>query len=314
MTSKEPKLIMLIGLPGSGKSTFAENYKLKYPETKIHSSDKIREEICNDISNQSKNDEVFTLLHKRIKEDLIQGNDCIYDATNISRKRRTAMLEQLNKIHCKTVCYLIATPYEVCLTQNNKRIKPVPEGVITNMYMHFDIPSYNEGWDLIEIVYMNPNFSNAYGEWTQFIPDTMSYDQDNKNHKLTLGNHCLQCLNYVGKKIGPEHERADDLVVAAALHDCGKPFTKTFYNHKGELTENAHYYRHENVGAYNSLFYNMDNVNVDKLYIAFLIRWHMLPHQYSQFNEKTKLKWQNRIDTDMWEDINTLNEGDLYAH
>ena len=42
-----PELIMLVGLPGSGKSTYAAQYKVKGYH--VHSSDDIREELFSDI-------------------------------------------------------------------------------------------------------------------------------------------------------------------------------------------------------------------------------------------------------------------------
>ena len=74
------KFIMLAGLPGSGKSTYAEELVRKEGFV-VHSSDKIREEL-GDVNDQSKNEQVFTILHKRIKEDLRSGKNVIYDATN----------------------------------------------------------------------------------------------------------------------------------------------------------------------------------------------------------------------------------------
>ena len=65
----KPIFTMLVGIPGSGKSTWAENNKDIVNEV-IQSSDELRKEL-GDINDQSKNEEVFNILHKRIKEDLI---------------------------------------------------------------------------------------------------------------------------------------------------------------------------------------------------------------------------------------------------
>ena len=59
------KFIMLVGLPASGKSTYAE--RLKEKGYHIHSSDKIREELTGDVNSQDKNIDVFAELHKRVK-------------------------------------------------------------------------------------------------------------------------------------------------------------------------------------------------------------------------------------------------------
>ena len=63
---------MMVGLPGSGKSTATE-YFAKVYNANIHSSDDIREEIFGDVNDQEHNKEVFEILHKRIKEDIENG-------------------------------------------------------------------------------------------------------------------------------------------------------------------------------------------------------------------------------------------------
>jgi len=60
------KLIMMVGLPASGKSFVAEQLALKENAT-IHSSDSLRKELFGDVNVQDKNGEVFQELHNRIK-------------------------------------------------------------------------------------------------------------------------------------------------------------------------------------------------------------------------------------------------------
>ena len=88
------EFIMLVGLPASGKSAYAKGLKKGYH---IHSSDEIRKELTGDEKTQVVNEKVFQVLHKRIKSDLEQGISCIYDATNMSMKRRISFLKEINK-------------------------------------------------------------------------------------------------------------------------------------------------------------------------------------------------------------------------
>lgn len=64
-----PKLIVMCGLSASGKSTIAKELAIKHNAC-IVSSDSIREEICRDVADQSKNEELFKIFHKRIREYL----------------------------------------------------------------------------------------------------------------------------------------------------------------------------------------------------------------------------------------------------
>lgn len=312
---KKPFFIMMIGLPGSGKSERAKHIAEKY-NMNIHSSDTIREEISPEGYNPELNDQVFTILHNRIKEDLINGKGCIYDACNISYKRRRHFLSQLKNIDCHKVCELIATPYEVCLEQNTARKAVVPEKVIENMYRSFDIPGYYEGWDNICIHYNDESYETFYGKSEDFITDTLLFEQENKFHKDTLGMHCVKCALNAYKFIKDLPEKLDfesEIRYASLIHDCGKPFCKTFVNAKGETTDNAHYYNHERVGSYNSLFYDVGDT--DKHYMSLLIRWHMIMHAiYTEYSPKLEKKYGNLLGKEMFDDLYLLYKSDSMAH
>ena len=306
-----PKFIMMCGLPASGKSTYAKELAETY-NANIHSSDDIRQELSGDINNQNINELVFKILHNRIKEDLKSGKNCIYDATNISYKRRMAFLNELNKIPCKKICYLIATHYAECIYNNSNRERKVPEEVIERMYRHFDIPWYYEGWDKIEIVYRRDRLI-YYGRPRDFYINTINFNQDNSHHTLTLGEHCKEVWRELAEAVGEEN---DELIYAGLLHDCGKPFCKTFTNGKGEITKQAHYYDHEKVGAYDALFYDVSSwLEIGSLKIAILIRWHMQPYFWERDNnEKLHNKYRKLWGEDLYSDIMKLHEADVNAH
>jgi predicted kinase len=309
---------MLVGLPGSGKSTYIEKY---CENCTVHSSDTIREELSGDVNNQNINAQVFETLHKRIKADLIAGKNTVYDATNISWKRRKAFLQELSSIDCWKDCILMATPFELCVERNDLRERKVPYFVIERMYKNFDIPWYNEGWDTIEIAYTNASVLNQYGDWSQFVIDHLDFNQESKWHSDTLGDHCLKTTEYVVSREAELNAiNTNETKIAAALHDCGKPFCKTFKDSKGESSEFAHYYNHENVGAYNSLFYGKEE-GVDSLLVAALIRWHMVLHFFKDWKPKTIEKYENEFISHKWlqemefyKALKILHEGDKNAH
>jgi predicted kinase len=316
--NSKPEFIMVVGLPGSGKSTYIDKYYSKY---KVHSSDSIREELSGDVTNQDINKKVFNLLHTRVKEDLSNGISCCYDATNINWKRRKSFLQELNKIDCWKYCIVIATPFEMCLEQNDNRDRKVPYEVIERMYTNFDIPWYNEGWDSIFIAYTNASYTNSYGHWDEFILKTLIYEQDSVWHKKTLGEHSLATLEYVQSKVNelsPVNER--ETKIASALHDCGKPFVKCYVDSKGNPSTYAHYYNHENVGAYNSLFYGKED-GVDNLLVAALIQYHMILHFFKDWKQKTIDKYENEFtshkylkEMEFYKALKILHDGDKSAH
>ena len=81
------KFIMMVGLPGSGKSTAARELSIR-ENAVLHSSDDLREELFGNADSQYRNDLLFQELHKRINRDLTDGKSIVYDATNLSYKKR----------------------------------------------------------------------------------------------------------------------------------------------------------------------------------------------------------------------------------
>ncbi len=304
----KPTFIMMVGLPCSGKSTYAKELSEKY-DAVIHSSDVLREELTGDINNQDNNELVFQTLHKRIKDDLKNGKSCIYDACQVTRKSRMSFLQQLNKIPCRKICVLMATRYEFCIERGQTRDRTVPGYVIQRMYKKFDPPYWYEGWDDIQIIY-EENSKNSLGYPIDWLDSVRDFNQENSHHALTLGEHCEKTweYGYIGE------DKYLPLRIASIIHDNGKPFTKTFKNSKGEITDQAHYYSHEHIGSYNCLFYKMICNPLD---VAVLIRWHMQPYFWekdAENGEKTMNKYKKLWGSELFDNVMRLHEADKKAH
>lgn len=245
-----PMFYMMVGLPGSGKSFTAESI----PNAVVHSSDAIRAEVLGDENDQTQQDLVFQTLHKRVLQDLVDGKDVVYDATNINYKRRIGFLDRVRALHkhdLRTVCFFMATPYEVCLERNNNRERSVPESVIQKMYFKFDVPMMAEGWDEIRIV----GDEDRHDQIDTLMLRLSKLEHDNPHHEYTVGQHSMTAWQYL-----ISHYKGADaaLLRATLLHDIGKEKTKVFHDIKGNPTEIAHFYHHERVGAYDSFCYTGD--------------------------------------------------------
>lgn len=307
-------LIMMVGIPASGKTFLAERILEESKEFEdfeviVHSSDALRKELFGDINDQSQNGILFNELHNRIINDLKNGKTVVYDATNINRKRRIAFLNMLKqqKINCQKICIPVMSTYEDCIFHNKLRERSIPESVIDRMYRHFEPPILQEGWDFITIVY-NISDSHDFDFYTieQFFRgriNACAIDQENKHHTLTIGDHCIAVYEYLC------NEYPDDLVlqVAGLLHDCGKPYTKTKTKYDGTEDTECHYYNHSNVGAYDSFFYtaNIDLTFEERLEVAHLICDHMKPFDW--INDKYKNKFGNVI----YDRLIKLHEADV---
>ena len=126
-----------------------------------------------------------------------------------------------------------------------------------------------------------------------------------------MGEHSEKTLDYIFNIAGGIDDHSIILRGAALLHDNGKCFTKTFKNSKGEITDQAHYYTHEHVGCYNSLFYKM---RCNPLDVAVIIRWHMQPYFWERDNnEKLHNKYRKLWGEDLYQDIMKIHEADKAA-
>lgn len=304
----KPKFFMMCGLVASGKSTRAKKLVKEYNAT-IFSSDALREELFNDVNDQEHNQELFVELHRRIKECLKSGKNACYDATNLSYKKRMAFLQELKNIPCEKICVLMATPYEECLKRNAQRERKVTEYVIERMYRQFDPPYWYEGWDYIQVEWYSDMQFKSITDWLSSAED---FNQDNPYHSLTLGQHSEKTLDYVFIVASGMDDRSIALRNAAVLHDNGKYFCKTFKNSKGDITEHAHYYNHEHVGSYNSLFYKMLCHPLD---VAALVRWHMQPYFWEKDNNKKLCdKYRKLWGEELYQDIMLVHRADNAAH
>lgn len=149
-----PTFYMMVGLPASGKTTKAKWIEENYPcieKVVAISSDALREELLGDIEDQSRNREIFDILHSLVKAELYHGNSVVYDATNLNSKRRKEFLESLDLLPCRKVCIFMSTPYEMCLERNQNRERRVPIKAMQKMKRSLDKPTLDEGWDDIYI-------------------------------------------------------------------------------------------------------------------------------------------------------------------
>lgn len=300
----KPVLYMLCGLSGSGKSEYAKQLKEQFPNTYIFSSDELREELYGDINDQKHNPQVFQELHRRIKSCLKNGHNAIYDATNIKSKLRIAFLDELKNIECKKICLIIWKPYHECILLNRGRDRIVSDHVIKKQYMNWQTPYFFEGWDEIEL---DGNDFQFY--WNE-IYKYKNFKQHNHHHDLTLYDHLMKTGEYIKDK----DEDNINLMIAGQLHDIGKPFTKTFKDKKEQITEDAHYYQHHCVGAYDALgLYYGRSPHINNVLISAYITYHMQPY-FWRGNPKNEQKYKKLWGDDFYNNILLLHEADKEAH
>ena len=127
-------LILLVGIVGSGKSTYVNTAQSISSEVfTIVCPDEIRVELTGDITDQSKNKEVFELARYRAGRALIDGQIVIIDATNYNRKNRKLWLDLADQLGYKVECHVMKTTHEECRRRNAARERVVPDFVMDRM-------------------------------------------------------------------------------------------------------------------------------------------------------------------------------------
>ena len=292
---------MVVGLSGVGKSTLLQNLKRNEIIDRIVSSDSIREELFGDASYQGDNNKVFNEVHNRIYQALKNEESVAYDATNLSSRRRKNFLKTLERFNVKKICIVLVAEPELLIKRQNERARKVPIEVIKKQLLSFQCPFYTEGWDDIWIL----NYSH------RSLEDSLERNKipNNNPHHTTnsIYEHCARA-----REIMKQFTNQKILLDAALYHDVGKYFCKTFTNSKGEITKDAHYYEHQNYGAYLSLLDSTYSDKIfDRLYLANLIQYHM-EHYFR--NEKGLKKLEDQIGSMMYNDLKLLNKVDELAH
>ena len=151
MTDK-PKFIVLVGVPGSGKSTVTSKLIQKYPNTEVVCPDEYRKKLGGSYNNFKDEKKIWSnLCPTDIRNSLDAGSNVIFDATNVGVKRRKSVLQWVNGLDVEKVAIVVQVDIDVAKRQNKLRDpdKIVPDHVIDNMFKSFVYPTKDEGFDKI---------------------------------------------------------------------------------------------------------------------------------------------------------------------
>jgi predicted kinase len=141
------EVVMTSGIPGCGKTTFAQKWLEASPTTRARAN---RDDIRAMIGAASQHNStpefeklVGAILFKTIWEELKNGRDVIVDNTHMQPKYFFQMHELLQdfanqfKKHVRLTVEVLDVDYDVCLARNAARTRVVPEHVISKMHDNF---------------------------------------------------------------------------------------------------------------------------------------------------------------------------------
>jgi len=118
ITIPELSFVVLIGVSGSGKSTFArKHFKL----TEILSSDYCRGLVSDDENSQAATKDAFEVLHFIARKRLAAGKLTVVDATNVQPESRKSLVEIAREFHCLPVAIVLDLPERVAHDRNQAR-------------------------------------------------------------------------------------------------------------------------------------------------------------------------------------------------
>ncbi len=114
----ELSLIVLIGVSGSGKSTFARKH---FQPTEVISSDTCRGLVSDDETDQSATKDAFEVLHFIAAKRLAGRRLTVIDATNVKAEDRKPLLKLAKQYHFFSVAIAFNLPPKLCQERNKNR-------------------------------------------------------------------------------------------------------------------------------------------------------------------------------------------------
>jgi predicted kinase len=146
---------MLIGVPGSGKSTWV-NAQDWVKDCVLVSTDKLIEleagrqgKTYNDVF-KDYIDTATKLMNADVLEAVAEGKDIIWDQTNTGRKSRKAKLAMMPGYYKIAVMFATPEKEEWQRRINSRPGKMIPEGVLKAMAMGLQLPEegeFDEVWN-----------------------------------------------------------------------------------------------------------------------------------------------------------------------
>lgn len=161
-TKIAPAIYVLVGPPGSGKSTWiSKNFSKNDPKTAILSTDyyiekaaKEQGKLYNDVF-RDEAAEAHRKFHIEVAKAIKENKNIVWDQTNIKESDRLGIIKSTPKYYKKiaVVFNLPREEVEKRLAQREKETgKHIPPFVVDSMFNNFTLPTKEEGFDKIIFV------------------------------------------------------------------------------------------------------------------------------------------------------------------
>jgi len=139
------EVILLSALPGMGKDFYIQKQQKDWP---VISLDDIRRKHKLSPSDSSATGWVVQQAKEQARVYLRQGQNFIWNATNITRQMRQQLIDLFTTYQAKVRIVYIEKPYKIWLEQNKNRDYPIPDAVLGKMLRKLEIPQL---WEAHEV-------------------------------------------------------------------------------------------------------------------------------------------------------------------
>lgn len=134
------ELVLLIGAPGSGKTTYCSTI---FPHVEKVSMDDERARL-GDVNDMSKNQEVYETCYRKLVHNMKNRISSIWDATSVNRKMRYRLVDMARQKGAIIRMVFFDVPLETILERNRNRDRVVPDKVVEDYYRRLQVPASYE--------------------------------------------------------------------------------------------------------------------------------------------------------------------------
>lgn len=154
-----PTCYMMIGVPGSGKSTAIKELQKEMPHLQCVSSDEYLEKLAekkgktyNDVHSENI-DSAIKWMNAQIQSFIKNKQDFVWDQTNIVKSSRLKKLKNLMSNKYDVIGIAFEIPMDELYKRLSKRVedggKFISPKIIENMLKDYERPTYDEGFKSI---------------------------------------------------------------------------------------------------------------------------------------------------------------------
>jgi predicted kinase len=144
-SSSRPWIVVLVGLPGSGKSTYMRELGVS-----SISSDACRHLLSDDETNQTINRQVFAAMRYLLRHRLLLHRSISYiDATHLTPRERRPYIAMADLYDCSVAALYFDVPLDICKQRNLARARVVPDEAMDLLASRLVPPSVTEGFQRV---------------------------------------------------------------------------------------------------------------------------------------------------------------------